>query len=500
LITKLQSKLQTIYNDAEPQIQLILQRAKRYIGAGIEFEPYTVREGTGLGAMDISIRKEDRRYYPDKVFMVYVLNGIAKVCWQDYISAIEDKDNWEFLYDLGSAVDVATEFDGEWQRVAKDAELCFDSPAIWIHVTIGEPWFFWVTPTGALMAQQGQGTPLELASSGVTKVSAIRGWKSVPVPADDQGLIVAYIKNGEVCYRNLAEQADTTVIWESEKVVTQFGASVQNIGTFRTNDFRSGIVAEVNGDIQWVITQRDWSGMGVPPEIIHTSITDLSVDLIPINYHWGYDTEIISASITNLEVGFLWASNTLPISAENIAMTDTVTAEEVGTGDGVQTVFSLLHEPTTQTIYIDGVETTDYTVSGKDITFNTAPTGIITGDYTWENWGKLVKLTFDHGVSDSGLNTEFALSDGASNPYAVSGTQIGANWGLPVGHFDGSREIILTTTDFNSATNPIEVVYTAGTIKGESGQVTESFTISFTAINLDAPNIPAPEVLEVWNE
>lgn len=65
-----------------------------------------------------------------------------------------------------------------------------------------------------------------------------------------------------------------------------------------------------------------------------------------------------------------------------------VTSEAVGTGDGSTTIFNLDHTPIagSLTMKLDGVETTDYTTNGAQITFNTAPgSGVaITADYRYE--------------------------------------------------------------------------------------------------------------------
>lgn len=492
LLSKLESQEQTSANSADPKMFVAVARARNTVVDSTYWTAETIREGVSLGDVSVAARRFKVTGPPNRIYEIHVDGGEVKTSIREYPDKLKDGFIDQFSLGNGSAVAVA--FDGRWERYRESMRL----------ITEEDPWIAWVDSSNVLWTQlwDDATTKIQLATD-VSKVRAIRAWKNINYADRDQGIVMGYIKtDGSLWYRNYCQQTDHTYIWENAKEVTEFtGPSAVSLNLFITNDYRIGFVVEDNlGQIHWLITERNWSGMGIAPEIISASITELSVDLIPIIYHWGYDTEIISASISDLEVGFLWASNTLPINAENIPMNDTVTTEEIGTGDGVQTVFSLLHEPITQTVYIDGAVTTDYTVTGKDIAFNSPPTGAITADYTWENWGKRVKLTFDHGISNAGVESEFALSDDLDNPFAITATATGADWGLPEGHFDGSREIILSTTDFNSATNPIEVIYTAGTVKGESGQSTESFLIVFTATNLDAQSVPAPEVLEVWNE
>lgn len=89
-----------------------------------------------------------------------------------------------------------------------------------------------------------------------------------------------------------------------------------------------------------------------------------------------------------------------------------VTAETVGTGDGSDATWSLLHTPITGSLVVmlDGVATTNYTLNGAEITFTTAPgLGVvitadcryscaITADYTTDAIAKdanhVVDVTF----------------------------------------------------------------------------------------------------------
>ncbi|WP_461369090.1 hypothetical protein, partial [Candidatus Darwinibacter acetoxidans] len=178
ILEKLKKLRQTQAENADPKINLIMQRTKRYIEQGSLLQPFDLWERPGLGPLDIAIRRENRLTGPDKLFLVYIEDGEAHVAWIDYLKSIEESNEWEYLYTLGPAIDVAAEFDGHWERTSPEAEVCFDAPAQWSLVTEGEPYFFRVLPDGSLMVQQGQGDPILLAE-GVVKVAALRGWKNV---------------------------------------------------------------------------------------------------------------------------------------------------------------------------------------------------------------------------------------------------------------------------------------------------------------------------------
>lgn len=529
ILNKINKLLQTQAENADPKIELVMQRTKRYIERGSELQVTDVRQGPNLGAMDLGLRRENHLKAPDMVYMIYIMEGIAKAARQPYLDSIEKKGAWEYLFDIGPAVDVAIEFDGYWMPASKDAEICFDSPANWTKVTAGEPWYFRVLADGSLTAQQGAtGDSITLAPTGVTKVSAVRGWKSVATGSLDQGLIVAYVKDGTVCYRNYAEQADGTLLWESEKTVPELGTAAVNLAAFRTNDYRSGIIAEDAGTLKWVITSRNWAGMATPPERLEVSLEDLKLKLQPImqlligdgpyptddKRHWGtkaeWPAEKISVSLEGYAPMLLWASDTVPVSVENVPINDEIEDEALGTGDGTIKVYGLAHVPIDDedypvVIYVDAVEAEDYAIDGKEITFDTAPESgaAITADYAWENWGKQIKVVFDHGITElSGQQLQFALVDDSATGYAIQ-TTTGGDLVPPIpGHFAGTREILLNTIDFNTAglNAKMTLTHTSPALKGEAGQDVGSFTWSFIAVNLVSTDIPAPELEAMWNE
>lgn len=493
LLTKLESQEQTISNSADPKMFVAVARARNTVVDSTYWTVETIREGVSLGDVSVAARRFKVTGPPNRIYEIHVDGGVVGTSIREYPDKLKDGFIDQFSLGNGSAVAIA--FDGRWERYRDSMRL----------ITEEEPWIAWVDSSGVLWTQLWDDitTKVQL-DTGVTKVRAIRAWKNINYADRDQGIVVGYIKtDGSLWYRNYCQQADTSYIWESAKEVTDFtGASAVSLNLFITNDYRMGFAVEDNlGQIHWLITDRNWSGMAITPDTIATSLTDLSVSLIPVTYKYGYDNEIIAGSITDLIMDLYWAGETLPLKAENIAITDAVTAEAVGTGDGIETVFSLLHAPLTQTIYVDAVETTDYTVDGKTITFNTAPTGAITADYTWNNWGKKIKIIMDHGVTDvTGTHSSFAVEDSAATPFYPTAIADGETGAFTPSSFDGTDELILTVGDFNDAVNPLTVTFTSPGPKGEIGQAISSFTVNFEAINLDPLALAPPEVEMIWNE
>lgn len=305
ILNKIKKPHQTKAENADPRINLVIQRTKKYIEQGAMLQPIDLWTKENLGAIDIAYRRESRLHAPEFVYAVYVEGGTAHLARIEYIKSIEEAHEWTYLYPVGPAVDVAIEFDGRWERTSPEADICFDSPAIWSLVTFGEPWIIRVTAGGALIAQHGQEEPYTLVDAGVTRVGAIRGWKNTYLWNHDQGIVCAYIRGGLVCYRNYAQQPpDMPAIWEQERVVDVLPSPAQNVSVFRTNDYRAGIIAESNGQIYWAVTGRNWATMAIEPHTI-TAAADIAVELIQLTRTETWHEHLVSAD-TDLDVALLW--------------------------------------------------------------------------------------------------------------------------------------------------------------------------------------------------
>lgn len=311
LLNKLKEKLQTRGAAADPKITLLFRRSNLYINQGGILNPKIIKEPEGeetLGAYDTAFRREPHLYktYPDYIYRVHVVDGQAYVSRAEHDAVVDAPSHldydWEDLYTVGGTdtVDVAIEFNGHWVRTADDAEVCFDTLSAWTHVTESEPWVFWATSGGQLNAQKGEGDPVELVASGVTKLSAIRSWKNVYRWNHDHGLIIAYIKSNAVYYQTFANRGDDDnplpAAWESERQVTELPTPAQDVAVCRTNDYRTCFLCESNGEIHWAVTNRNWAGMALRDHWITARATDLLVSVTAIDYRDGLHEHTITAT------------------------------------------------------------------------------------------------------------------------------------------------------------------------------------------------------------
>ena len=218
----------------------------------------------GLDLRDIAICQLPGESAPSSIYAVGIDDDdVARVRFRAYS---ENADIvWDPAYSLTEAKQAAIEFDGNFVRHTGDAYYtleCHEHP----HV-------FWTDLADDLYVQIGpdETTRLKLASK-VNKVTAVRGFKSELYPEQDQGLIVAYIINGSVFYRNYCRQPDGSYMWEHEREVPQLGTNNVNIQIHRLNDYRVGFVGSGPNGHNWVISDRTYVGAAFPAEQVSVSL------------------------------------------------------------------------------------------------------------------------------------------------------------------------------------------------------------------------------------
>lgn len=499
LLSRIQSSQQTIYGNANPELKIVVSR-----GLSKElFHVYTMGADANLGYVDVAARRLDTAEEPDLVYGIRIVDGTAYVV--SHPLPYDPSIAWTPVFTVGPAEDVAIEFDGSWTRDFTSRRFNL--------VTEELPWIFYVNG-GTLYAQEWDGEPLSLASS-VSKIRAVRGW--FPTDGDymnDQGTFLLYLKtDGTVWYRNYCLQSDGTHLWETERQIT-FSTTAADIALFRTNDFRIGVVIETTaGNIEWVVSDRNWAGMSVFPELLTASIAleDISITVSQVQYLEGFHpieriaVEAIEPRVTNLYNG----TDLYILGAENIVNVENRTYEPVEPkfGDGVTTVFTMYWTPSDNpVVYVDGAskaEGVDYTRVGRVITFFVPPANgaEITVSYTLENWGVKVRITLSRGVTVYDVS-DFVVTDDAAYAFTVGAIEPGELLWWQSNPDYPPAELILTLEDFNVSTGNLNIAYTAATggLVGELGQaIATDMAASFAPTGLQTPGITAPVVEVIAN-
>ena len=275
LLERVSKKLQTPFENADPKLRVI---ASKGFSKSL-FDVYTIHESEDLGTISVTARRSNVQGEPDRLYLAYIDNGMAYV--KSKPLPYDDLLPWEEEFSLGSAEDVAIEFNGYWARdpISKKYNLVAEE----------FPWVFSLVD-GTLFAQYWQEDPIELATN-VIRMSSVRGW--VPVNGTnntDQGLLIGYVKtDGTVWYRGYCVQPEVGSAWELEQQITAFSGLVIDVMLFRTNDFRVGFVVQnADNTVEFVVTDRNWAGMSFEAETFTFGMSPSAemdiTEIIPYDY------------------------------------------------------------------------------------------------------------------------------------------------------------------------------------------------------------------------
>lgn len=243
-------------------------------------KPLTIRSGSGLGRTSIAIQTVEGEPY--KLWSTYKDGNKTILATCNYVDTLPSA--WTIQSVIGeNLVDATIVFDGNYVW----------KPPRWVMYTEDTPWIFYVTSSGSLMGGI-YGTLYEEIATGVSSVSAIRGWKNHNFIDKDQGIVVAYIKNSTIYYRNYCLQETGSARWEPERALTYKAGLASRVSIFSLNDYRIGFsIEDTSGNISWTLSDRNWVGMAVTPEKI-TANPQCSLGITKVTYKQGYSDEILT--------------------------------------------------------------------------------------------------------------------------------------------------------------------------------------------------------------
>lgn len=271
-------------------------------------EKQNVFSSSNITAVDISVCHPQVMLGATYVYIAYVESGIAKVKRAKYREDMADHI-WEDVDFQEEAIDVSICFDGTMPKsISGYVEF----------VTETEPWIFWVNNVGALYGKKlGQSESILLAETNCSKVSSTRAmWSSVG--AFDFGLVIFFLLNGKIYYRQLINEE-----WFDAEIIS-FGpdANYSDIAAFRTWDYRIGIQAKtIDNKFYELFTQ--FMGVGKQnAEHLEVENIEAASNLIEIQDINSKETEHIEISevYASAPYGGLYSTSIPKLtSARNIA-------------------------------------------------------------------------------------------------------------------------------------------------------------------------------------
>jgi len=229
---------------------------------------------------DVAIRQLEGEKEPSLAYALCLDNGTATLHERKFPSYMDNP--WNYIWTLGAATDVAIEFNGTWQINASKQ---------WYYLQTEETPYLFFVQSGTLYVQKWQDASSRIPlATGVSEISVCRGWQSSDDPLLDQGLIVGYLKCGNVYYRALCLQESGELLWETERQVSELGGGNTSLCVFRTNDFRVGFICENSGTFKYVLSSRTYAGQSVRSESVYSQVVqDCHLTVKPIEYRSVYD-------------------------------------------------------------------------------------------------------------------------------------------------------------------------------------------------------------------
>ena len=250
-----------------------------------------------MDVRDITMRQLLESNGPDQIWIVGIEEGKMLVSRRDYRESYTSNPVWTGVYTAGDAIDAAIEFDGTW--------VLRDSADNFTIETEDQPWYFWVTPEGELLAQHGEDeTSRTTLDTNVTAVSACRGYSSNLYPEQDQGLVAAYIKNGRPYYRQYVFDVGLgTKHWlDTELLIDE---PVDSFRVHRLNDYRLGFELSNENRNLWLYTSRTYVAQSVPREIENFFMQEnLAFLYCPADTDLSVHYELlVSEDLMNIQIG-----------------------------------------------------------------------------------------------------------------------------------------------------------------------------------------------------
>lgn len=245
-----------------------------------------IHEGIAPAFGDVAIRQMVGETNLSLAYAICLDKGIANVYQRKFPASMEYP--WEYQWTLGSASDVAIEFNGVWKmNAAKE----------WYYLQTEEyPYLFYIKSGNLYVQKWKESTSAILLATGVNQISSCKGWQSSVDQELDQGLIIGYIKSGSVYYRAFCCQEDGSYVWEAEREVPTLGTGNATLSVIRTNDFRIGFLTQNNGRMRLALTHRNYAGMSVRPETAHINAFNVKMWVSNITELGAVNTEYTSGN------------------------------------------------------------------------------------------------------------------------------------------------------------------------------------------------------------
>lgn len=209
-----------------------------------------------MDVYDISVRQLKADNGPNEIWAVGIESDILYVQYRLY-KETNTNVGWTSVGSLGVSRGAAIEFDGDWVLRTNADQYTIETEEV--------PYIFNIDGDNNLYAYHGiNDTAPVLLDTDVSMVKACKGYSSIDYPDQDQGLIVAYIKNNVAYYRRYYYSSVAgKKLWEDAQA---FNGNWDAIDVHRLNDYRASFTLSNAAENLWKYTDRTYVGQAAYPE------------------------------------------------------------------------------------------------------------------------------------------------------------------------------------------------------------------------------------------
>lgn len=227
---------------------------------------------SGIDIIDIAVKELSTIGTPSEIWSIGFEENNLLLRNNEYNNP--NGNQWNEIYNFGTVRGGAIEFYGTWyedRRQNKSKLFTEENPFVFIIDANSD----------LLVYTDGDYENSTLLATGVDKVSACTCYKSNIISSLDQGMVVAYLKNGNVYYRQWKYYDETSNNWFPAEEVDVEGGAI-DVSVHRLPDYRVGILVKKNDGSKWYISDRTFIGNTFKLENLDTNTDSYTViDMVP---------------------------------------------------------------------------------------------------------------------------------------------------------------------------------------------------------------------------
>lgn len=222
----------------------------------------------GIDILDISIKQLPEDSSPSEIYAIGFEGN--HILLKSRIYNQMQRADWTAIKDFGEGTTAAIEFDGRWNDRPGTDKYTLE--------TLSLPYAFIVDTEGNLTVYSEDNFSTELLlDTGVSSISVCKGYGSKYDVLQDQGLIISYVKNGNVYYRQRLYNAYTeSYMWYPAEVLHEDN-DASFVSVHRLPDYRVGFLISYAEATNWLITDRTYVSQTYKPEIISTYVDTFNI-------------------------------------------------------------------------------------------------------------------------------------------------------------------------------------------------------------------------------